>query len=139
MSFPDFNSIKVRLELTVLCIILHIFRYFNSIKVRLEPASFSAPQAVSTFQFHKGTIRTFSASWFRTLTYSHFNSIKVRLERFLFESLPLSPSFQFHKGTIRTYINLTVCTIIINFNSIKVRLELPFFLSHQQEVLISIP
>ena len=40
----------------------------------------------------------------------------------------LSPQcrvFQFHKGAIRTLLKHTIKTVLSDFNSIKVRLELP--------------
>ena len=53
---------------------------FNSIKVRLElAASFSTSTSLSTFQFHKGTIRT-NLGRLILIILLHFNSIKVRLE-----------------------------------------------------------
>ena len=98
------------------------------------------------FQFHKGTIRTQRCSVTLT-TLAHFNSIKVQLEPALqtssfttlrnFNSIkvqlepsapshqcPLSTVFQFHKGTIRTIKSLFVLKIFLDFNSIKVQLEL---------------
>ena len=53
---------------------------FNSIKVRLELADANVIKPYgSTFQFHKGTIRTLKTA--ETATQSaNFNSIKVRLE-----------------------------------------------------------
>ena len=54
--------------------------YFNSIKVRLEQGILrDATLIVALFQFHKGTIRTFSALD-ACCYYLDFNSIKVRLE-----------------------------------------------------------
>ena len=52
---------------------------FNSIKVRLELSFLIADDIVLVFQFHKGTIRT---NYHRLIElYStYFNSIKVRLE-----------------------------------------------------------
>ena len=58
LSFVDFNSIKVRLEL-----------------VTSDGASVSSLQ----FQFHKGAIRTLLAAGINP-TLANFNSIKVRLE-----------------------------------------------------------
>ena len=54
---------------------------FNSIKVRLEQSKVLFPIDPSTFQFHKGTIRTINP-------YFALGNIN---------------SFQFHKGTIRTH------------------------------------
>ena len=118
---------------------------FNSIKVRLEH-NYSRERAErSTFQFHKGTIRTsdtvngdvgehlfqFHKGTIRTCpnraTYIvriYFNSIKVRLEPVLESVLGTDkPLFQFHKGTIRTVIYDDLFELDRNFNSIKVRLE----------------
>ena len=56
-----FNSIKVRLELTVLLVIFMQIFNFNSIKVRLEHRhDLLNSSSVTAFQFHKGTIRTAS-------------------------------------------------------------------------------
>ena len=56
---------------------------------------------------------------------SHFNSIKVRLEQVFDRPFGALAKFQFHKGTIRTiHKELSECWFT-NFNSIKVRLELP--------------
>ena len=54
------------------------------------------------FQFHKGAIRTISPP-------------------FKISSLSI---FQFHKGAIRTNILVCLLTVLMDFNSIKVRLEL---------------
>ena len=61
-----FNSIKVRLEQSIPYQSYHSYQHFNSIKVRLEQANcVCIPTESNSFQFHKGTIRTFI-----TLTYS---------------------------------------------------------------------
>ena len=60
--------------------IAKVLSYFNSIKVQLEHSVDDSKVHVNLFQFHKGTIRTFSFISFQ-------------------DSLLL---FQFHKGTIRT-------------------------------------
>ena len=80
-SPSDFNSIKVQFELCEENKRRKAKGNFNSIKVQLEPAAASAiaPRRM-TFQFHKGTIRTFRDWWSRTC-FRHFNSIKVQLER----------------------------------------------------------
>ena len=56
---------------------------------------------IRLFQFHKGTIRTWSQS----------NAIKA------------APVFQFHKGTIRTHLMVLIFLVLLHFNSIKVQLE----------------
>ena len=55
---PNFNSIKVRLELKFPSMLPMLCCYFNSIKVRLEPNLDWLPQEKQAFQFHKGAIRT---------------------------------------------------------------------------------
>ena len=75
----NFNSIKVRLERTQKATVEIQLTNFNSIKVRLELAVLGNVGHVSTFQFHKGTIRTLFEDW-DTADTKHFNSIKVRLE-----------------------------------------------------------
>ena len=55
----------------------------------------------------------------------YFNSIKVRLEHNNLQGeLYQASPFQFHKGTIRTPLCPIPRTSRIDFNSIKVRLEL---------------
>ena len=54
----NFNSIKVQLEPFIICLLV-IFLYFNSIKVQLEHLIRFKQAAAATFQFHKGTIRTY--------------------------------------------------------------------------------
>ena len=57
--FPDFNSIKVRLEPTPDFIRYAAYINFNSIKVRLELIKLNCNDTFNNiFQFHKGTIRT---------------------------------------------------------------------------------
>ena len=56
---------------------------------------------MTTFQFHKGTIRTQEVGD-TYIENSHFNSIKVRLELNRLINAIVSREFQFHKGTIRT-------------------------------------
>ena len=71
----------------------------------------------------------------------YFNSIKVQLELPIFP-LPLSfPSlFQFHKGTIRTILTLKEFSLpFLNFNSIKVQLELQNVDTNEVLKGISIP
>ena len=84
----NFNSIKVRLKLTIFSVFFLLLSNFNSIKVRLK-------------QSHPGHT-------FDNLPY--FNSIKVRLKHVLLINLCGLPIFQFHKGTIKTFY----CVIIFN-------------------------
>ena len=119
--------------------------HFNSIKVRLERAEARRAKANgATFQFHKGTIRTFKeclpgdkfklfqfhkgtirtlSKFWTNFTCVYFNSIKVRLELGRSFEFWDTNSFQFHKGTIRTKGRLLKNSLFRNFNSIKVRLE----------------
>ena len=64
-------------------------RYFNSIKVRLKPDGYYYKWNVSTFQFHKGTIKTIRIVA-KQIKITNFNSIKVRLKH------AVSHSFEFH-------------------------------------------
>ena len=118
-----FNSIKVRLEhsATIDNIVANTFQFhkatirtsrllpqswvtlrFNSIKVRLERyTGHKIKKSVLTFQFHKGTIRTYT---------NHKQNLYFA-------------RFQFHKGTIRTLLPAQVLPTSCCFNSIKVRLE----------------
>ena len=98
-----FNSIKVRLELSLSQCKLRVRFYFNSIKVRLEPIhTLRNRYKTIPFQFHKGTIRT----------YEEVGSNNTPRR------------FQFHKGTIRTLLPHFIIILFLHFNSIKVRLEL---------------
>ena len=100
----------------------------------------------STFQFHKGTIKTLEFLILLYLLLLNFNSIKVRLKhsfrefvivrKLNFNSIKVrlkpdaapiageSKTFQFHKGTIKTKAWLGLCLWAHGyFNSIKVRLK----------------
>ena len=77
--FANFNSIKVQLELCTNLTDVFLFHNFNSIKVQLEQGNSGTGNSSGAFQFHKGTIRTFSEKVLK-LTTSYFNSIKVQLE-----------------------------------------------------------
>ena len=61
------------------------------------------------------------------LTLENFNSIKVRLERNTSNITSEGSRFQFHKGAIRTVRPTDVTVPLLDFNSIKVRLELHIF------------
>ena len=74
---------------------------FNSIKVRLELIPTKSIERSSTFQFHKGTIRT-HILFYHPPDVPDFNSIKVRLELIIAGDQSPIGTFQFHKGTIRT-------------------------------------
>ncbi len=100
-QLKHFNSIKVRLEQISEISENDIFDDFNSIKVRLEHFSYGQLLPGITFQFHKGTIRT-----------AFYRSQEL-----------LSSEFQFHKGTIRTLFTALRSYFLLNFNSVKVRLE----------------
>ena len=80
-----FNSIKVRLEQLIGSVGSQLQANFNSIKVRLEQMDALCPLDETTFQFHKGAIRT------RTKVLTLFGVT----------------SFQFHKGAIRTHLSWT--------------------------------
>ena len=76
---------------------------FNSIKVRLELSIFLMLHCIiAMFLKDKGTIRT-GNRLSTNVSGLRFNSIKVRLELF-FKHVYIScvKEFQFHKGTIRT-------------------------------------
>ena len=75
---------------------------FNSIKVRLEHGSGSWVMISARFQFHKGAIRTRDPDCVRAKPHQ----------------------FQFHKGAIRTLLLRNGRRLHLDFNSIKVRLEL---------------
>ena len=69
--------------------------------MRLDPFLGGLLDGGKIFQFHKGAIRTGGSGLL------------------ILDDLP----FQFHKGAIRTPNHSTACRYILNFNSIKVRLE----------------
>ena len=141
----SFQFQKGAIRTCLLQLVLLLLLHFNSIKVRLEPTSPFANEKVTTFQFHKGAIRTnnylvsddklyifqFHKGAIRTVIKAniksiciYFNSIKVRLEPLKRqEPLPVAV-FQFHKGAIRTEPGGYCRKFPLNFNSIKVRLEL---------------
>ena len=120
---------------------------FNSIKVRLERHRRAQQDCRSTFQFHKGTIRTweenetkdgepkfqFHKGTIRTHTYerkylekSCFNSIKVRLERRSSPRASCATSrFQFHKGTIRTAHRVPAQRALVRFQFHKGTIRTP--------------
>ena len=147
-AYSHFNSIKVRLELSIAVCRFTMSSYFNSIKVRLEPVSrFILSSHHNLFQFHKGAIRPpcnsplcpthifqFHKGAIRTVgswmlvhpSLLNFNSIKVRLERNMRANFHTQPIFQFHKGAIRTVVQYFKKRKETNFNSIKVRLELKY-------------
>ena len=76
----NFNSIKVRLKLVSIKYMDNSVLDFNSIKVRLKPIISGQDNSGTTFQFHKGTIKT----------------------PMVMLSISFSIRFQFHKGTIKT-------------------------------------
>ena len=65
----------------------------------------------TSFQFHKGTIRTEEDSIY-DMRLANFNSIKVRLEQRTDFVYYAECEFQFHKGTIRTVLDISHCTCI---------------------------
>ena len=80
MRYWHFNSIKVQLEHRKLQCNSEGLQNFNSIKVQLELAICLLCETFTSFQFHKGTIRTEKPG----------SEPEARIK------------FQFHKGTIRT-------------------------------------
>ena len=75
--------------------------YFNSIKVRLELTIDTLGNLKAEFQFHKGAIRTV-LGYLLLVLMLYFNSIKVRLELAPQRAFHSNYLFQFHKGAIRT-------------------------------------
>ena len=104
-------------------LVFRSFVNFNSIKVRLE-LSGSVPSTTmsNSFQFHKGAIRTVLEVLY-DVAFLYFNSIKVRLEPTGNTDEVDKLTFQFHKGAIRTDILYRLHSPLCYFNSIKVRLE----------------
>ena len=60
-TLAHFNSIKVQLEPALQTSSFTTLRNFNSIKVQLELLGELCMPSYREFQFHKGTIRTFSS------------------------------------------------------------------------------
>ena len=154
----QFHKGTIRTSVVVAC--PRPFANFNSIKVRLELSSRSRTSNAVWFQFHKGTIRTWGRNHYLHQK-QYFNSIKVRLELPRMSRTTLPMIFQFHKGTIRTWHNIinrkgicefqfhkgTIRTPLkdesfafrLYFNSIKVRLERCLTHASSSLRLISIP
>ena len=81
-DLQSFNSIKVQLEPDDRFTTCALYPRFNSIKVQLEPFNFHyVNPSLTSFQFHKGAIRTLAAVRIPCEIYG-FNSIKVQLERY---------------------------------------------------------
>ena len=59
---------------------LFLVHCFNSIKVRVKPHYVPWNKDRYSFQFHKGTSKTFYA-YVKSLTETGFNSIKVRVKQ----------------------------------------------------------
>ena len=76
----NFNSIKVRLELTQSAISQHIKAHFNSIKVRLE-LILSVLLGINLLYFNSIKVRLEPNIQAAPTAQGNFNSIKVRLER----------------------------------------------------------
>ena len=75
---------------------------FNSIKVRLKLNRNIERLRVTEFQFHKGTIKTWTQPYRRCAVSSfqfHKGTIKTYLE---YKTCIDRVQFQFHKGTIKT-------------------------------------
>ena len=107
--------------------------YFNSIKVRLEHLAKMKDSAFKEFQFHKGAIRTIFAlvARFEKLAFQ-FHKGAIRTRR-AYRYIELNAVFQFHKGAIRTLTNSAKRgEEFLNFNSIKVRLELTLVMAAMQ-------
>ena len=119
-----FNSIKVRLDQKCRIRGKPLILNFNSIKVRLElvPPS-SNVSRLTTFQFHKGTIRT--NRWCpQCQRIRNFNSIKVRLEHRYLEALQDAMAhFNSIKVRLEPLCSFPFLSVRRDFNSIKVRLE----------------
>ena len=156
----NFNSIKVRLELRYLRVTGINERFqFHKGAIRTWKEILIAI-LILLFQFHKGAIRTFVFASVVPMP-TNFNSIKVRLELRYLRVTGINERFQFHKGAIRTWKEILIAILILlfqfhkgairtfvfasvvpmptNFNSIKVRLELPPRTVAAPKARISIP
>ena len=149
-AYPCFNSIKVRLNLSMLiklqvCLLSfnsikvrlnQWWRYmrcrhlicFNSIKVRLNRLTCGRVEGLDTlFQFHKGTIKPGKHYDDQTLAHLfqfHKGTIKPRRKELEDDTSGL---FQFHKGTIKPASTTIYPPCFSSFNSIKVRLNHAIF------------
>ena len=74
---------------------------FNSIKVRLRLSMKRQAGTITRFQFHKGAIKTDAGDKLGAPIMC-FNSIKVRLRRIRDAEYGRRAPFQFHKGAIKT-------------------------------------
>ena len=79
---------------------------FNSIKVQLELVAKPAAEILPIFQFHKGTIRTGKQAGF-TQAQINFNSIKVQLERHIGD---IGHHRLFHFNSIKVQLELKICS-----------------------------
>ena len=103
---------------------MFLFVNFNSIKVQLEHEMSRYYTDFMLFQFHKGTIRTLFPRCNNPVPVVfqfHKGTIRTSVSSFL---QPCWSLFQFHKGTIRTVESKDAQIKQLNFNSIKVQLEL---------------
>ena len=90
-----------------------MFSYFNSIKVRLELRIHSGNTSKdSTFQFHKGAIRTDNEDKPTTLMLE-FQFHKGAIRTLISPDSRILCVFQFHKGAIRTLTVFPTDTIAI--------------------------
>ena len=113
-AFHYFNSIKVRLELSVFIHFSENYVFqFHKGTIRTK-SRFSSCSPFARFQFHKGTIRTGCLLIFGC-AFHYFNSIKVRLELSVFIHFSENYVFQFHKGTIRTKSRFSSCSPFARF------------------------
>ena len=144
-SFSNFNSIKVRLNLTKdlsFYALPSVFQFHKgTIKPQVRATNDTSRQP---FQFHKGTIKPAlllydsTECWafqfhkgtikpLKRLTTNnrncYFNSIKVRLNPGHSMEPKINHGFQFHKGTIKPMHNSRIMHVKTHFNSIKVRLN----------------
>ena len=73
------------------------------------------------------------------LIVSCFNSIKVRLIHCITRIVCETPMFQFHKGSINTDADKESDSLLVRFNSIKVRLILMTLSTPDITYFVSIP
>ena len=125
----NFNSIKVRLNLTLIRPCGSVV-WFQFHKGTIKPdMSRDCNTTFSLFQFHKGTIKPVVPSFAR-VSLNNFNSIKVRLNLLVRRvEILIKPWFQFHKGTIKPHSWWLLSFHFLDFNSIKVRLNRLLFLN----------
>ena len=114
----NFNSILVRLKVSILLCICTMYYDFNSILVRLKvPSLFFFQPKRNLFQFHSGAIKSGGMDMQKMLPFI----------------------FQFHSGAIKREVKHVKTEFQLNFNFILVRLKAEGRKIAILQIFISIP